>query len=52
MGFRPTILIFKWVHFAVQSLNLCHTEADVELALQKLPIGMEAIYDRMASTIA
>ncbi|KAL8890337.1 MAG: hypothetical protein Q9215_002507 [Flavoplaca cf. flavocitrina] len=26
--------------------------ADVELALQKLPIGMEAIYDRMASTIA
>ncbi|KAL8644571.1 MAG: hypothetical protein Q9226_007697 [Calogaya cf. arnoldii] len=43
---------FLWVHFAVQSLNLCHTEADVELALQKLPIRMEAIYDRMASTIA
>ncbi|KAI4248297.1 MAG: hypothetical protein L6R42_009322, partial [Xanthoria sp. 1 TBL-2021] len=41
-----------WVHFAVQSLNLCHTEADVELALQKLPVGMEAIYDRMESTIA
>ncbi|KAL8989698.1 MAG: hypothetical protein Q9177_001474 [Variospora cf. flavescens] len=43
---------FLWVHFTIQSLNLCHTEADVELALQSLPIGMEAIYDRMASTIA
>lgn len=33
-------------------LNLCHTPADVELALQQLPVGMEAIYDRMASSIA
>ena len=31
---------------------MCHTQADVELALQQLPVGMEAIYDRMASSIA
>lgn len=31
---------------------MCHTYADVELALQELPVGMEALYDRMASSIA
>ena len=30
---------------------MCHTQADVELALQQLPVGMEALYDRMASSI-
>lgn len=36
----------------VDKLNLCHTQADVEHALQELPVGMEALYDRMASSIA
>jgi len=31
---------------------VCHTQADVQLVLQQLPVGMEAIYDRMASSIA
>ena len=31
---------------------MCHTQADVELALEKLPEGMEALYNRMASSIA
>lgn len=40
------------MRLAVDKLNLCHTHADVELALQQLPVGMEALYDRMASSIA
>ena len=36
----------------MDKLNLCHTQADVELALEQLPVGMEALYDRMASSIA
>ena len=36
----------------VEKLNLCHTQVDVDTALQQLPIGMEALYDRMASAIA
>ena len=36
----------------MERLNLCHTQDDVEVALQGLPIGMEALYDRMASSIA
>ncbi|KAL9120161.1 MAG: hypothetical protein Q9187_003286 [Circinaria calcarea] len=43
---------FLWVRLAVDKLNLCHTHADVELALQQLPVGMEALYNRMASSIA
>lgn len=43
---------FLWVRLAVEKLNLCHTHADVELALQQLPVGMEELYDRMASSIA
>lgn len=31
---------------------MCHTQADVEVALQLLPIGMEALFDRMALSIA
>lgn len=36
----------------MDKLNLCHTQADVEHALQELPVGMEALYDRMALSIA
>ncbi|KAI1661234.1 hypothetical protein F4813DRAFT_385767 [Daldinia decipiens] len=43
---------FLWVRLAVSKLNLCHRLADVEIALQELPVGMEALYDRMASAIA
>ena len=46
------VLIHQWVRLAVDKLNLCHTQADVELALQQLPVGMEALYDRMALSIA
>lgn len=45
------ILIRKWVRLAVKKLNSCHTQSDVEFALQQLPVGMEAIYDRMALSI-
>ncbi|KAK5717437.1 hypothetical protein LTR17_016124 [Elasticomyces elasticus] len=43
---------FLWVRLAVEKLNLCHTEADIDAALQELPAGMEALYDRMGSSIA
>ncbi|KAH8802637.1 NACHT and WD domain protein [Xylogone sp. PMI_703] len=43
---------FLWVRLAVEKLNLCHTESAVELALQQLPPGMEALYDRMALSVA
>lgn len=51
-AFCQKILIHQWVRLAVDKLNLCHTQADVELALQQLPRGMEALYDRMAHSIA
>ncbi|KAI4864635.1 hypothetical protein F4820DRAFT_328444 [Hypoxylon rubiginosum] len=43
---------FLWVRLAVDKLNSCHRLTDVELALQELPTGMEALYDRMALSIA
>ena len=45
------MLTFQWVRLAVGKLNLSHTQADVELALQQLPVGMEGLYDRMAASI-
>lgn len=44
-------LMKQWVRLAVDKVNQCHTHADVDLALRELPTGMEAIYDRMASSI-
>ncbi|KAL8730575.1 MAG: hypothetical protein Q9181_004614 [Wetmoreana brouardii] len=43
---------FLWVRLSVENLNHCHTKEDIELALHQLPIGMQALYDRMASSIA
>ncbi|KAL8991630.1 MAG: hypothetical protein Q9169_007802, partial [Polycauliona sp. 2 TL-2023] len=43
---------FLWVRLVVAKLNLSHTQSDAELALQELPDGMQAFYDRMASSIA
>ncbi|TGJ80510.1 hypothetical protein E0Z10_g8251 [Xylaria hypoxylon] len=42
---------FLWVRLAVEKLNACHRLADVEVALQQLPEGMEALYARMVSSI-
>ncbi|KAB5522826.1 hypothetical protein GE09DRAFT_493848 [Coniochaeta sp. 2T2.1] len=42
---------FLWVHLAVQRINGCHTKVDVERALDDLPAGMEALYDRMAASV-
>ncbi|KEY74437.1 hypothetical protein S7711_04475 [Stachybotrys chartarum IBT 7711] len=42
---------FLWVRLAVESMNSCHTQADVEIAFQQLPTGMDSIYDRMAANI-
>lgn len=49
-----TWLIFdtQWAHLAVEKVNQCHTLEDVETALQELPEGMEALYDRMAKRVA
>ena len=43
---------FLWVHLAVRRINNCHTADDVEQALRKLLSGMEALYDRMAQSVA
>ena len=43
---------FLWVHLAVHKINDCHTAANVEQALRQLPSGMEALYDRMAHSVA
>ena len=50
--FCQAALTHQWVRLTVDKLNLCHTQADVELALEELPVGMETLYDRMASSIA
>ncbi|SPO06728.1 uncharacterized protein DNG_09422 [Cephalotrichum gorgonifer] len=42
---------FLWLRLAVDRVNRCHTRADIELALSELPAGMEAIYDRMATSV-
>ncbi|KAK7950932.1 uncharacterized protein PG986_006660 [Apiospora aurea] len=42
---------FLWVRLAVDRINKCYTHAEVQEALQELPKGMEAIYDRMAINI-
>jgi len=42
---------FLWVRLAVQRINGCHTKVDVARALDDLPAGMEALYDRMAASI-
>jgi len=42
---------FLWVHLAVQRINGCYTKVDVERALDDLPAGMEALYDRMAASV-
>ena len=41
----------QWVKLAVDRINSCHRQADVEDALRELPDGMEALYDRMAANI-
>jgi WD40 repeat protein len=40
---------FLWVYLAVQKINACYTRDAVIDALENLPPGMEALYDRMAT---
>ncbi|KFZ02931.1 hypothetical protein V502_11382 [Pseudogymnoascus sp. VKM F-4520 (FW-2644)] len=42
---------FLWVRFAVEKMNNCHTRPDVKGALNRLPLGMEGLYNRMANSI-
>ncbi|KAI0457259.1 hypothetical protein F5B21DRAFT_464875 [Xylaria acuta] len=42
---------FLWLHLAVQKVNSCYTRQDVEDAINYLPSGMEALYDRMSLSI-
>lgn len=42
---------FLWLHLAVQKVNSCYTRQDVENAMEYLPSGMEALYDRMSLSI-
>ncbi|RDW86698.1 NACHT and WD domain protein [Aspergillus mulundensis] len=43
---------FLWLRLAVEKLNSCYTMTEVERAFQELPPGMEALYHRMATSIA
>ncbi|KAL9020140.1 MAG: hypothetical protein Q9185_002597 [Variospora sp. 1 TL-2023] len=43
---------FLWVHLAIQKINKCMTKADVKKAFEKLPPGMDALYGRMAQSVA
>ncbi|KAK4238066.1 hypothetical protein C8A03DRAFT_44164 [Achaetomium macrosporum] len=43
---------FLWVHLAVQQVKSLLTKEEIETALTKLPSGMEALYDRMALSVA
>lgn len=40
------------MRLAVEQINLCHREAEIEATFQQLPAGMEALYDRMALSLA
>ncbi|KAJ3578212.1 hypothetical protein NPX13_g2351 [Xylaria arbuscula] len=42
---------FLWLHLAVQKINSCYTKQDVERAMDYLPSGMEALYDRMSRSV-
>ncbi|KAK7697346.1 hypothetical protein SLS64_013644 [Diaporthe eres] len=42
---------FLWARLAVENVNQCHTLDDIDAALQQLPEGMDALYDRMALSI-
>ncbi|KAI1362810.1 hypothetical protein F5Y08DRAFT_329875 [Xylaria arbuscula] len=43
---------FLWVALAVSKVNQCHISTDVDSVLEDFPTGMEALYDRMASTVS
>ena len=46
------LTICQWVRLAVEKISSCHSEEDIDEALRELPFGMEALYDRMARSIA
>ncbi|KAI1305413.1 hypothetical protein F5Y03DRAFT_151443 [Xylaria venustula] len=42
---------FLWARLAVTRVNQCYVSTDVDSALNDFPIGMEALYERMASSV-
>lgn len=43
---------FLWVHLATSEILQCHTQDDIEKALEELPAGMEQLYHRMEANVA
>ncbi|KAI1272205.1 hypothetical protein F5Y07DRAFT_403598 [Xylaria sp. FL0933] len=43
---------FLWVRLAVEKVNQCHISTDVDSVLRDFPVGMEALYNRMATSVA
>ncbi|KAI0550041.1 hypothetical protein F4679DRAFT_544620 [Xylaria curta] len=43
---------FLWVRLAIEKVNQCHISTDVDSVLHDFPVGMEALYDRMASSVS
>ncbi|KAK8002901.1 Cellobiose dehydrogenase [Apiospora arundinis] len=42
---------FLWARLAINRLSTCHKQSQVEAVLQDFPVGMEALFDRMATSI-
>ncbi|KAI0968076.1 hypothetical protein F4678DRAFT_444469 [Xylaria arbuscula] len=42
---------FLWARLAVTRVNQCYVSTDVDLALNDFPVGMEALYERMAASV-
>ncbi|KAL8764802.1 MAG: hypothetical protein Q9209_007873 [Squamulea sp. 1 TL-2023] len=42
---------FLWVHLAVDEILQCHTEDDVQQALDAIPTGITSLYERMEVAI-
>ncbi|KAI0151725.1 hypothetical protein GGR57DRAFT_171175 [Xylariaceae sp. FL1272] len=43
---------FLWVRLAVERVNQCHISTDAYSVLDDFPVGMEALYQRMATSVA
>ena len=42
---------FLWVHLAIDEILQCHTEEDVQQALDAIPSGITSLYQRMEAAI-
>ena len=43
---------FLWVYLAIQEILNCHTQDEIELALENIPEGMHPLYERMEKAMA